>query len=157
MTKISLNMQHWSFTSWKIFFHVHGGLTTGALIPCTTTENTVVCLLFCSFSMTVHPCKHQTGPIPKKGGALSSTFSRVWWVSLPSQIHTWIWSSTASMRQAGFSSLLRVTSDEVPCGGSGVDSGGHDNASLLHKPGTFVFGENPCKMYCFHPAKTEDG
>lgn len=60
-------------------------------------------------------------------------------------------------RQAGISSLCGETSDEVPCGGSGVDSGGHHYASLPHKPGTFVFGEKPCKIHCFHPAKAEDG
>lgn len=60
-------------------------------------------------------------------------------------------------RQAGISSLRGETSDEVPCGGSGVDSGGHHYASLPHKPGTFVFGEKPCKIHCFHPAKAEDG
>lgn len=38
-------------------------------------------------------------------------------------------------RQAGTSSLHRVTSEAVPCGGSGVYSGGHDSASLLNKPG----------------------
>lgn len=52
-------------------------------------------------------------------------------------------------RQAGISSLLRVTSDEVLVGGR-VDSGG---TSILHKPDTFVFGENPCKIHCFSPCK----
>ncbi len=136
------------------FFYGHGGLTTGGLILCTTKENTAVCLLFFPWQCT--PAHIKRASISKKGGALSLTFCCIWWVP-PQKIHTWIWSSRASMRQAGISSLLRVTSDEVPCGGSGVDSGGHHNASLLHKPGTFVFGEKPCKIHCFHPAKAEDG
>lgn len=58
------------------------------------------------------------------------------------------------MRQAGISSPLRVTSDGgVPRGGSGVDSGGHHNTSLLHRPGTFVFGGEAMQNSLFSPAQ----
>lgn len=125
----------------------HGGLTTGGLL----TQWCACCFVFV-FAHDSAPLQTSSRPpYPKK---------EVLWVRLfavfdewvfPPKTQTWIWSSRASMRQAGISSILNVTSDKVPCGGSGVDSGGHLSASLLHKPRTFVFGEKDMQNSLFSP------
>lgn len=64
-----------------------------------------------------------------------------------------IWRSRALMRQAGRHLLSSQSNFRGgSCGGSGVDSRG---TGILHKHDTFVFGENLCKIHCFHPAQTE--
>lgn len=73
------------------------------------------------------------------------------WVFPPKSTHEY---GVAGPRWSRLASpLFRVTSDEFPCGGSGVDSGGHHNASFLHKPGTFVFWGEAMQNSLFSPCE----
>ena len=123
---------------------------------CTLKDIVVAFLQYFSFSVLILSYKQTT--TSKKYFLLCSTSAS----SHPPNHHSTHSKSTHEYGVAGpwwgrqASPLLRATSEEVPCGGSGVESGGHHHASLLLKPGTFVFGEKPCKIHSackIHPVQ----